>query len=285
MPVFKQLIAIVSFIGKKLWKQTGQVFTDAGAAQRLEQEKLQRKADLLSEKEKAAALAKLEAAAKKRALELAKIAKKKTDEEKKAAALKKASNLFDMDQIQIIAALKGQITEEERNRLKLQLAILTENASEASKLAGEVAKAQGLTKDLVAYYSDMPKADDPFEAWIKSLMDAEAIAKRIADLSKLKPIAGGGGAGAGVGGTQTPTDNLYQNIINEGIARGETQATINSSLRYTAMGQQAMGQTPVVNVQVMLDGQEMAGAITNVQTNNYLSGKILTLERLQSTFG
>lgn len=283
MPIIKQLLTLVQWLGKKLWNQTGKVFTDAGAAQRLEQEKLQRKADLLSEKEKAAALAKMEAAAKKRAADLAKLAKKKTDEEKKAAALKKASNLFDMDQIQIIAALKGQITDEERNRLKLQLAILTENASEASKLAGEVAKAQGLTKDLVAYYSDMPKADDPFDAWIKSLMDAEAIAKRIADLSKLKPIAGG--AGAGVGGTQTPTDNLYQNIINEGIARGETQATINSSLRYTAMGQQAMGQTPVVNVQVMLDGQEMTGAITNVQTNNYLSGKILTLERLQSTFG
>ena len=286
MPIIKQLLTLVQWLGKKLWNQTGKVFTDAGAAQRLEQEKLQRKADLLSEKEKAAALAKLEAAAKKRAADLAKLAKKKTDEEKKAAALKKASNLFDMDQIQIIAALKGQITEEERNRLKLQLAILTDNASEASKLAGEVAKAQGLTKDLVAYYSNMPKADDPFDAWIKSLMDAEAIAKRIADLSKLKPIAGGGaGAGAGVGGTQTPTDNLYQNIINEGIARGETQATINSSLRYTAMGQQAMGQTPVVNVQVMLDGQEMTGAITNVQTNNYLSGKILTLERLQSSFG
>jgi phage I-like protein len=190
-----------------------------------------------------------------------------------------------MDQIQIIAALKGKITDEERTRLKLQLAILTENASEASKLAGEVAKAQGLTKDLVAYYSDMPKAADPFDAWIKSLMDAEAIAKRIADLSKLKPSTGGGSVGSSLAASTAPTDNLYQNIINEGIARGETQATINSSLRYTAMGQQAMGQTPVVNVQVMLDGEEMTGAITKTQTNNYLSGKILTLERLQSTFG
>jgi hypothetical protein len=50
------------------------------------------------------------------------------------------------------------------------------------------------------------------------------------------------------------------------------------------MGQQAMGQTPVVNVQVTLDGQEMAGAITKTQTNNYLSGKILALERLDSNF-
>ena len=145
MPIIKQLLTLVQWLGKKLWKQTGQVFTDAGAAQRLEQEKLQRKQELLSEKEKAAALAKMEAAAKKRALELAKIAKKKTDEDKKAAALKKAGNLFDMDQIQIVAALKGKVTDEERKRLELQMAILTGNATEASKLAYEVAKAQGLT--------------------------------------------------------------------------------------------------------------------------------------------
>jgi hypothetical protein len=50
------------------------------------------------------------------------------------------------------------------------------------------------------------------------------------------------------------------------------------------MGQQAMGQSPVVNVQVTLDGQEITGAVSNVQTNNYLSGKIIQMERLQSTF-
>jgi hypothetical protein len=41
---------------------------------------------------------------------------------------------------------------------------------------------------------------------------------------------------------------------------------------------------PDVTVVVTLDGQEMAGAITKVQTNNYLSGKILALERLESKF-
>jgi len=104
MPIIRQLLTLVEWLGKKIWKQTGQVFTDAGAAQRLEQEKLQKKQDRLTAKQKAEALAKAEAAAKKRALELAKIAKQKAAAEKQAAALKKASNLFDMDQIQIIAA-------------------------------------------------------------------------------------------------------------------------------------------------------------------------------------
>ena len=283
MPVFKQLIAVVSFIGKKIWKQTGQVFTDAGAAQRLQQEKLQKKQDLLTEKEKAAALKKMEDAAKKRAADLAKSTKKAKDEEKKSLALKKAGNLFDIEQIQIIAALKGKVTDEERKRLELQLAILTGNADAASKLAYEVAKAQGLTESLAQYFANFPDAKNPFELWTSYLDKIEEQVKRIA-LQNAFPVITTGGT---TGGTSTGTSgsNLYQNIINEGIARGETQATINSSLRYTAMGQQAQGQTPVVNVQVMLDGQEMTGAITNVQTNNYLSGKILTLERLQSTFG
>jgi hypothetical protein len=286
MPIIKQLLTLVQWLGKKLWKQTGQVFTDAGAAQRLEQEKLQRKQDLLTEKEKAAALAKMEAAAKKRAQELAKLAKKKTDEEKKAAALKKAGNLFDMDQIQIIAALKGKITDEERKRLELQLAILTGNADQASKLAYEVAKAQGLTEDLARYFANFPDAKNPFELWQSYLDKIEEQVKRIALQNAFPVVTGtGGSTGGSPSGTPTaPTDNLYQKIINEGLARGETQATINSSLRYTAMGQQAMGQSPVVNVQVTLDGQEITGAISNVQTNNYLSGKIIQMERLQSTF-
>ena len=286
MPIIKQLLTLVQWLGKKLWKQTGQVFTDAGAAQRLEQEKLQRKQDLLTEKEKAAALAKMEAAAKKRAQELAKLAKKKTDEEKKAAALKKAGNLFDMDQIQIIAALKGKITDEERKRLELQLAILTGNADQASKLAYEVAKAQGLTEDLARYFANFPDAKNPFELWQSYLDKIEEQVKRIALQNAFPVVTGtGGSTGGSPSGTPTaPTDNLYQKIINEGLARGETQATINSSLRYTAMGQQAMGQSPVVNVQVTLDGQEITGAVSNVQTNNYLSGKIIQMERLQSTF-
>lgn len=283
MPIIKQLLTLVQWLGKKLWNQTGKVFTDAGAAQRLEQEKLQRKADLLSEKEKAAALAKMEAAAKKRALELAKIAKKKTDEEKKAAALKKASNLFDMDQIQIVAALKGKVTDEERKRLELQLAILTGNATEASKLAYEVARAQGLTEEMAKYFANLDfGTKNPFEAWANYLNEIEKQVKRIAELKPIAPLMP-----TTPGSPSTPYPDFVGNApydprtgnmpdIPKLTSRQQYEAGLSGGL---------YGSTPVVNVQVMLDGQEMTGAITNVQTNNYLSGKILTLERLQSSFG
>jgi hypothetical protein len=279
MPVFKQLIAVVSFIGKKLWQQTGQVFTDAGAAQRLEQEKLQRKSDLLTEKEKAAALAKTEAAAKKRAADLAKLAKKAKEDEKKAAALKKAGNLFDMDQIQIVAALKGKITDEERKRLDLQLAILTGNSAEASKLAYEVAKAQGLTEELARYFANFPEAKNPFEMWQSYLDKIEEQVRKIAEIKPVAPLVPSviGSPYPDFQGN-APFDPRTGNMpdIPRLTGRQQFEQGLSGGL---------YGSTPVVNVSVMLDGQEMAGAVTNVQTNNYLSGKILTLERLQSTFG
>jgi hypothetical protein len=276
MPIIKQMLQIISFIGKQVYKQTAQVFVDAGAAQRLQQEKLQRKADLLSEKEKAAALAKMEAAAKKRAAELAKLAKKKTDEEKKAAALKKAGNLFDMDQIQIVAALKGKVTDEERKRLELQLAILTGNATEASKLAYEVARAQGLTEEMARYFANLDfGTKNPFEAWANYLDEIEKQVKRIAEIKPIMPVSTGTPYPEFQG--NAPFDPRTGNMpdIPKLTGRQQYEAGLSGGL---------YGSTPVVNVQVTLDGQEMAGAITKTQTNNYLSGKILALERLDSNF-
>ena len=267
MPVFKQLIAVISFIGKKLWNQTGKVFTDAGMAQRLEQEKLQRKADLLSEKEKAAALAKLEADAKNRALELAKLAKKKTDEEKKAAALKKAGNIFDMDQIQIIAALKGKITDEERKRLELQLAILTGNTNEASKLAYEIAKSQGLTEKLAAYLADLPQAQNPFTSWASYLDAIEAQARRVASLSP-------SGGGAATGSPVIPSYNGGAiDAITSSYGGGATSVRADSSGNINVY----------VGGSVVSEG-DLVEMISNGILNRTLSGSPSAIARLKGSF-
>lgn len=221
--------------------------------------------------------AKAEAAAKKREQDRLKAEKAAAKLAKDQLALKKAGTLFDLEQTQILAALKGKITEDERKRLELQLAILTGNVSEASKLAYELAISQGLTEKLAKYIADFPSAGNPFSAWGEYLDKIEERLKKL----NLVPPSGGGAIQPPV---TTTADNLYQSIVDQGLARGESQATINSTLRYTAMGQAAQGQTPVVNVQVTLDGQEMVGAVSKVQTNNYLSGKIIALERTQSSF-
>jgi hypothetical protein len=130
-----------------------------------------------------------EAAAAKRAKEVAALTKKQvastkalTAEQKRQNAIKKAGTLFDLDQIQIIAALKGNISKEDRLRLELQLALATENVSEVQKLGQELAISQGLGTDLAKFLADLPSAKNPFEAWKSFLDGIESQAARIASM-------------------------------------------------------------------------------------------------------
>ncbi len=129
-----------------------------------------------------AAAAKAEAAAKKRAAELLKSQQKNTAELKKQNSLKKTGTLFDQTQIGIIAALKGNISKEDRLRLELQLALATENVSEVEKLGKQLAISQGLGTDLAKFLTSLPSAKNPFDAWKSFLDGIEAQAARIASM-------------------------------------------------------------------------------------------------------
>jgi hypothetical protein len=104
-----------------------------------------------------------ELAAKKRAADLAKVTTKNTAELKKQNALKKAGTVFDLEQIQIVAALKGKITKEEEVRLQAQLALLNGNADLAAKLTNEILRAQDASGNLAKFLSALPDAKNPFE--------------------------------------------------------------------------------------------------------------------------
>jgi hypothetical protein len=108
--------------------------------------------------------------------------KAKAAELKKQNALKKAGTIFDQEQIQIIAALKGQVSADDRKRLELQLALATENLTEVQKLGKELAISQGLGVDLARFLVGLPSAKNPFEAWKSFLDGVEAQAARIAGM-------------------------------------------------------------------------------------------------------
>jgi hypothetical protein len=107
------------------------------AAQRLAQEK-----KLMAEQKKTAA-AKLKA-------------------ERDLQKTKKAGTLFDIEKIQVVAALQGKITADEKLRLELQLALLTGNASEADRLSNELLISQARTTGLATFIANLPKALNPF---------------------------------------------------------------------------------------------------------------------------
>jgi hypothetical protein len=111
-----------------------------------------------------------EAAAAKRAKEVAALTKKQvastkalTAEQKKQASLKKSGTVFDLEQIQIVAALKGRITKEEELRLQAQLALLNGNADLAARLTREILMAQDASGNLAKFLSALPNARNPFE--------------------------------------------------------------------------------------------------------------------------
>jgi len=109
------------------------------------------------------------------------------------AKRKKAAQIFDMNQIQLIAALKGQVSKEDRARLELQLALATDNTTEVTRLTQQISIAQGYTKELTDYLLNLPEANNPFVAWKGYLDEIELQAKRIAAF------------GAGGGASTTPS--------------------------------------------------------------------------------
>ena len=99
-------------------------------------------------------------------------------EKKNALAIAKAKAVFDIEKIQIEAALQGKITEEERTRLLLMKAILAEDGATATALAEKLKEIQKQTTDLATSLTNL-KAGNPFSEWDGYF---EAAKKNIKDL-------------------------------------------------------------------------------------------------------
>lgn len=241
--------------------------------------------------EKAARL-KAAADAAKREKELAalanKAAKDKAKAEKESLRQKKLSKIFDLEYIQIYAALQGKLSEEDRTRLRLQLAIMDENVDAAENLAKKLGEAQGQTSMLATFLRTMPDAKNPFSKWGEYLAALELEAKRIAalefnagDAGSKKTNVDQGGAGGG-GGTD-------QGGAGGGGGGGSVVAP-KTYLDYLGMGQFEVRANPyqgdvtvIVNGSV-LTNQELTEAIRQGLLNASLSGSSSTTNRINGNF-
>ena len=108
--------------------------------------------------------------------EQAKTEKIRKDREKIAKLLEKEKNNqkiiaeaqkgFDLERIQIEAALKGKINDVEEYRLKLQRAILNENVDNVIKYTGLLKEAEAQAAELAQLLADLPEmAENPFTDW------------------------------------------------------------------------------------------------------------------------
>ena len=107
------------------------------------------------------------AEAKRIAEEQAKTQKALTKAQKDALKLAKAKAVFDLQKIQIEAALKGKISEEDKIRLKLMKAIEDENITNVEKYQKALEVAQTKTKELTDLLATVKAMEikDPFGAW------------------------------------------------------------------------------------------------------------------------
>jgi hypothetical protein len=130
---------------------------------------------LTARKEAAAEAARLKAI---KAAAAAKIAADKRAAANKAI-LDKADSMFNLEKIQIEAALKGKISNEEKLRLELQRAILNEDFVLADKLQKQLEASQKTTAALQGQINSIKPATDPFAEWIKSLEEISASLTKI----------------------------------------------------------------------------------------------------------
>ena len=105
------------------------------------------------------------AAAKKQQADILATNKKTLKSQQDALKLAKAKSIFDIQKIQIEAALKGKISEEDRIRLKLMQAIESENIDQVEKYTKLLDDAQKNTEKLVSTLASIKPLDDVFKNW------------------------------------------------------------------------------------------------------------------------
>lgn len=107
--------------------------------------------------------------------------------EREQQALRRAGTVFDMENIQIVAAMQGKIDGEQRLRLTALLAINTKNAEAAEKLSSAVLAANA---PALANLGIMVKAGDTIDDVIKKIINSQAnlalLGMGITDIPKAK---------------------------------------------------------------------------------------------------
>ena len=203
------------------------------------------------------------------AIEKARLAalKKQTDLQKaqlkasqEAAKLKKSQGLLDIQQAGILIALQGKISENEKLRLELQLALLTGNSKEADRLSNELLISQGRLTGLATFISNLPKALNPFADYPAYVQAA------LAELAKLAAAQKSLGSQQASTTGGTSVDEFVKLGINTGVAQG----LVASSARLQAQADAYFKANPNID--------RMTGAVINVTVNGATQGLLDELQ-------
>jgi hypothetical protein len=215
--------------------------------------------------------------------EIIKLQKEALAEQKKQAALKKAASMFDMEQIQLVAALKGNVSEEDRKRLSLQLALATGNVEEAKRLTLQLAISQGMTVALARDLASLPAANNPFAAWSGYLDAIELQAKRIAAFSApgtTSTTAAAAAAAAVIAPVLVGTGTSQGGSVLENYRLNEIAKASAALQGGTGQGGSVAENYRLNQIVVQIDGKAVAAAVQDQSMN----GISTTVDRTNGSF-
>lgn len=240
--------------------------------------------------------------------------KKAAEAEKKRVreqqALRRAGTVFDMEAIQITAALQGKVTEDQRLRLTALLAIQQKNVDAADKLSTAVLFGNAAALSLVGVtvkagddvdkvitklinaqtkvslaamgIADIPKAKNPFEEW------PDILAKIIADLSKVNTLVAGS-TGASTVSIPSTTGASTVPVVSPSapaiIPSTVPQEVSNAGLVFGA-GLSTAATAPSVTINVNVEGtvtsaDDLVNTIRNGLYQSQTIGNPITVRRTQ----
>lgn len=194
--------------------------------------------------------------------------------------LKKAGTMFDTEQANILIALQGKITDNEKLRLELQLALLQGNTKEADRLSNELLISQARTTGLASFIANLPKALNPFADYPFYVQQA------LAELAKIQ------NAQSQLGASPNKYDQIQAKLTAQNIAMGidpgAAAGLAASSARLQAEADAYFKANPnidpmtgaVINVKVEVGGQQLTDIVTTQQLNNSASGSQSRINRL-----
>jgi hypothetical protein len=196
------------------------------------------------------------------------------------AKLKKSQTLMDMDQIQILAALQGKISENDKIRLQLQLALLQDNASEADRLGRKLLESQMQTTNLALVLKNLPEALNPFAKWAEYANNAKNVINEVASSMSASLLTslgvspsqvGAGGVITGSNLPDNPTIPLPTNQWDFSNLGAEAQNL------FTGFGQTSTNINYTYNINGATQG--LLDELNNGLINNSASGSQSSLNR------
>jgi hypothetical protein len=197
--------------------------------------------------------------------EQARVAKETLKISKDQLKLAKAKAIFDIQKIQIEAALKGKISEEERIRLMLLKAIQEENIEDIEKYTKMLNQVQGKVEDLKTILEETYAMDagNPFISWEIGL---DGVQRALIEIN---------------GQSIALTSTIAQNSLAMGLLGGASFAQALSGARYAAQAAASMGITGTIgSLPPVVPGGGPSGGTTTV-VDVTVQGTVISQQELQ----